>query len=130
MTDEWDDFSISINGEGSNKRQAFRARIPGLRLLVQGAKTGYAVRDLSALGLAFKAPPGVFRKGMQYKCQLFLRDKRLLDGLAIVVVRIEEPGLVGCTFANLDMRQEDALNKLVLEVQKLVIEEQKRREDE
>ncbi len=117
-----DDFDFILPNEDKNKRQAYRCAVPGLEAWLPQRELGYAVKDLSASGMALQSrSPGDFKQGQAFSADLLLRKKLYLSGVGVRVRRVLPSGLVGCTFVNLDTRHEASLDKLVLEVQKRII---------
>jgi hypothetical protein len=105
-------------------RHAFRTHVPGLdvRVVTHDGPREFPVRDISATGFAFTAPARDFSMGMLLSLDLLLSKRLLLGDLKAKVVHVREEGAVGCSFQEMQRRQEIKLDKLVLEVQKRLIE--------
>lgn len=119
------DFDIKMPGEDEKLRQAYRTRVPGLdvRIVTKAGEQDFPVLDISASGFAFADSPRNWSNGQDFKFQLLLAKRLFLDEVNGKVMRvISEKGIIGCVFHNLDRRQEIKLDKLVLEVQKRLIE--------
>lgn len=115
-----DELSFSVGGDDSQRR-AFRAKIPGLKVVVPAKNKGYDVVDLSAMGLAFRDETRDFKENVIITFDLYLNDKVFLSELTARVMRVLGNGLIGCNFEGNDHRKEARLDKLVLEVQKRLI---------
>jgi len=114
------DFSFSLDQE-EGKRQAFRTRVPGLTCRETGREPEYPVKDISATGLAFFCEEKVFSGGDELRLDLLINRRVYIGDIKARVIRIFGDGAVGAEFAGLDRRQEEKLDKLVLEVQKRMI---------
>ncbi|MBA4356941.1 MAG: PilZ domain-containing protein [Humidesulfovibrio sp.] len=117
------DFDIKID-EDDKLRQAFRTRVPGLDIRINTSKgpLDFAVRDISAAGFAFADNPRGYSAGLEFTFDLLLSKKLFLGDLKAKVSRVLDNGIIGCNFLAMDRRQEIRLDKLVLEVQKRLIE--------
>lgn len=118
------DFDIKMDGD-DKLRQAFRTRVPGLdvRVVTQNGPQDFPVSDISASGFAFNDSPRGYSPGMVLSFDLLLSKRLFLGDLKAKVMRIiAEKGIIGCTFMEMERRQEIKLDKLVLEVQKRLIE--------
>jgi len=115
------DYSLEYPGEQNQRRQAYRVRVPGLKVSIgeKGEELFFPVLDLSVKGVAFDPVEYVreFVEDTEIELSLWLRNKLYLSLLKAKVVRVGN-GIVACQFQNLDYRQELCLDKLVLEVQK------------
>lgn len=117
------DFDIKID-EDDKLRQAFRTRVPGLdiRINTKNGPLDFQVRDISATGFAFADNPRGYSSGLEFPFDLLLGKKLFLGDLRAKVTRVLDNGIIGCNFLPMDRRQEIKLDKLVLEVQKRLIE--------
>ncbi|MBI5520964.1 MAG: PilZ domain-containing protein [Desulfovibrio sp.] len=117
------DFDIKMDGD-DKLRQAFRTRVPGLdvRVVTQAGPQDFPVSDISASGFAFADNPRGYSSGMVFSFDLLLGKKLFLGDLKAKVMRVLDKGIIGCNFLEMDRRQEIKLDKLVLEVQKRLIE--------
>jgi len=125
------DFDIKMDGE-EKLRQAYRTRVPGLdvRVVTQNGPKDFPVLDISASGFAFNDSPRGYSSGMILSFDLLLGKRLFLGDLKAKVMRvIAEKGIIGCNFEGMDRRQEIKLDKLVLEVQKRLIELRKARRE-
>jgi hypothetical protein len=130
MSSEELSFSIAGDEQGAQRR-AFRARIPGLAIFIPERGATCEVMDVSAMGLAFKAPGGApYAPGAQLEFDLLINKKVFIPKLRAKVMRILDNGLVGCNFEALERRQEVKLDKLVLEVQKRMIALRKKQQSQ
>lgn len=109
--------------ESNNPRRAYRVEVPGLIVLLEDLGCQCAVKDLSAVGIAF------YCSRQQERTQpdtvlglsLYLDGELFLHNVEARIIR-RDRDLVGCEFQNLDRRQEFELDKFVLEVQKRMID--------
>ena len=125
------DFEIKVSEE-DKLRQAYRTRVPGLdvRVITQSGPQDFAVQDISASGFAFADNPRAYSSGMTFSFDLLLNKRLFLGDLKGKVMRvITEKGIIGCNFDGMERRQEIKLDKLVLEVQKRLIELRKAKRD-
>lgn len=111
-------------------RSTFRARVPGLDARVVELSAAFPVTDVSAGGFAVESDGKPFSLGMKITIDLLIKQQAYITGLAAVVRRIIPDRLtVGCSFEPMDRRQEARLDKLVLEVQKRMIDLRKARKE-
>jgi len=117
------DFDIKLDGD-EKLRQAFRTRVPGLdvRVITKAGPQDFPVSDISATGFAFADTPRNYSSGMEFSFDLLLGKRLFLGDLKAKVMRVLDKGIIGCNFMEMDRRQEIKLDKLVLEVQKRLIE--------
>jgi len=118
------DFDIKIDGD-DKLRQAYRTRVPGLdvRVVTKAGPQDFAVLDISATGFAFSDNPRGYSPGMILSCDLLLGKRLFLGDLKAKVMRVlDQKNIIGCNFETMERRQEIKLDKLVLEVQKRLIE--------
>lgn len=117
------DFEIKLDGD-DKLRQAFRTRVPGLdvRVITQNGPQDFPVNDISATGFAFADSPRKYSSGMVFSFDLLLGKRLFLGDLKGKVMRVLDKGIIGCNFMEMERRQEIKLDKLVLEVQKRLIE--------
>ena len=115
------DFSLNLPEDGQRQRRAFRTRVPGLEVRMVETGVKYPVRDISAAGMAVEAPGADFTTGLEFQADLLLSGKLFLGGLTLRIMRLFDDAVYGCSFVNMDARQEARLDKLVLEVQKRLI---------
>lgn len=117
------DFDIKMDGD-DKLRQAYRTRVPGLdvRIITKSGPQDFPVSDISATGFAFTDNPRNYSSGMVFSFDLLLSKRLFLGDLKGKVMRVLDKGIIGCNFESMDRRQEIKLDKLVLEVQKRLIE--------
>lgn len=120
--DDFDDFDFSLP-TSHGLRQAYRALVQGVAAVVP-TRGLYAVRDISALGLALLAPCDAFADGEHFRLDLFVDGEPYIEGLMVHVVR-RDADLVACCLDGPNKAQEVHIDKLVLEVQKRFIAERK-----
>jgi len=124
------DFSFVYPGEADIKRQAYRVHYPGLAIHIQGHEGSYAVLDLSPAGLAFRDERQSFTLGQNIRLDLFIRDRVCVQEIQAKIVRIRDAVKVACVFEDLTRQQERLLDKLTLEIQKRLIDQRKRKQQE
>ncbi|WP_018125304.1 PilZ domain-containing protein [Desulfovibrio oxyclinae] len=114
------DFNISLPDAEEKLRRAFRTRVPGLTVeFLEQGKT-LPVKDISATGFAVEGD-STMREGTSHPVKLLLNGKLFLSDIKANVIRVAENGIAGLNFEQLDRRQQQRLDKLVLEVQKRLI---------
>lgn len=123
-------FDISFGDSEERARQAFRTRVPGLDVKFHESGKVYGVKDLSASGFAVLDEPRGLKAGGHYEVSLYLNRKLFLGQVMVSVVRALDNGIVGLTFDELKRQQAIKLDKLVLEVQKRLIQLRKSRPEE
>ncbi len=119
-------FSFTLAEDLQGQRHAYRANVHGINVRLNNGKTTYKVVDISVSGCAFQMPQKFLAEGNEFILQLEVSNRVILAGLRAKVIRSLGNGLVACNFINLSERQEVALDKLVLEIQKRIIEVSKR----
>jgi hypothetical protein len=121
-----DAYTFNWPDEGM-PRKAYRISLPGLVVRIKEQKKFYVVKDISACGVAFSpnSGKGSFEIGQKLTIALIYRKRLIVRELLARVVRSQET-IVACEFIDLDHRQEYRLDKFVLEVQKILINKQKR----
>ena len=124
------DFDVSLGKDGESVRQAYRTRVPGFEVKFLKSGKVYGVKDLSASGFAVQEEAGTFSQGNLCPVEFYLNKKLFLGEVQAKVMRVMHEGIVGFTFENLDRRQIIKLDKLVLEVQKRLIQLRKAKAEE
>ena len=122
-------FEFKLDLPWESKRSAYRAHVPGLYAFIHEKERQYEVHDLSATGLAFFDGPEGFSVGKLLTIDLSMNGKVFVQGIPAVVVRVQDNGLTACLLEELDRWQEEKLDKLILEVQKLLIARRNARKD-
>lgn len=118
------DFTIKTDGEDDRLRKAFRTKVPGFHVKVEGKV--YEVKDLSASGFAVGDTAKALKEGTSTQVSFYLNKKLFLAEVNAEVVRVLDNGIVGFNFMELERRQSIKLDKLVLEIQKRLIELRKK----
>ncbi len=121
------DFTIKTESEEDRLRKAFRTKVPGFHAKVSETGKIYEVKDLSASGFAIDDPKGSLDEGQGIDVTFYLNKKTFLSGVQSVVIRVLDNGIVGINFIGLERRQSMKLDKLVLEIQKRLIELRKKK---
>ncbi len=120
------DFTINIESEEERLRKAFRTKVPGFHAKIVETGEIYEVKDLSASGFAIGDPKNSLKEGQEIEITFYLNKKTFLSSVQCVVIRVLDNGIVGFNFIGLERRQSIKLDKLVLEIQKRLIELKKK----
>jgi len=118
------DLTFTYEPEKEANRQAFRAQFPDMAAWVLPLEKRLRVRDVSAGGASLDDPQGLLGQGEQATLDLLVKDRVLIRGIAAQVAR-HTGAVAGLRFTGLTRKQEEHLDKLVLEVQKYLIAKQK-----
>jgi c-di-GMP-binding flagellar brake protein YcgR len=122
------DFTIKTEGDEERLRKAYRTRVPGFLAKMEENGKIYAVKDVSASGFAVEDPSGTLREEQTHTVTFYLNKKTFLAEVRARVVRVLDNSIAGLNFVDLDRRQSMKLDKLVLEIQKRLIELRKRQQ--
>lgn len=124
-------FDLNIStGPDDQLRKAFRTRVPGLSVRFPALKKVYEVKDLSATGFAVLDQAKSFKEGQPLEAELLINKKLFLSGVNSVVMRVLDNGIIGINFVELERQKQAKLDKLVLEVQKRLIELRKKQREQ
>lgn len=123
-------FDIEISTGDDSLRKAFRTRVPGLMVRFPSVKKVFEVKDLSASGYAVLDPDKGFKEGQTFDADLLINKKLFLSGVKSEIMRVLDNGIVGINFIELERQKQVKLDKLVLEVQKRLIELRKKQREE
>jgi len=118
------DLFFTYEPETDVPRQAYRAKVPGLSARDKATGSGYSVQDISAGGLSLDDRNETLKKGDAIEIDVLLKDRVIIAGLKAEVARRQNE-TAGLKFTGLSQRQEERLDKLVLEVQKYLISKNK-----
>lgn len=110
-------FSITIKDGRITKRKAFRVTVKGLAVFIPRLGKAYPVTDISSSGLGFRFEKPRIKTGAKIRMDLLLDGGRVVESVPCEVVR-HERGVVGCIFKDMDRKQEEAVDHLVLEGEK------------
>lgn len=110
--------------DSGSARHAYRARVPGLEARAGATQLVYPVHDISATGMSLDDEAGRLEPGNCLEFDVLLKDHVIITGLKASVARRQDR-LAGLKFTDLTRRQEERLDKLVLEVQKHMISKSK-----
>lgn len=124
------DFEIQVPDDDEQLRKAFRTRVPGLTARFPSLKKVFEVKDLSATGFAILDPDKRFKEDQPLEVDLLIKKKLFLGEAKAVVMRVLENGIIGINFVDLDRQRQVKLDKLVLEVQKRLIELRKKQREQ
>lgn len=123
------DLDISTGGD-DQLRKAFRTKVPGLSVRFPALGKVFEVKDLSATGFAVLDPDKRFKEGQPLDSELLINKKLFLSGVNAVVMRVLDNGIIGINFVELERQKQAKLDKLVLEVQKRLIELRKKQREQ
>ncbi|WP_027185873.1 PilZ domain-containing protein [Desulfovibrio inopinatus] len=121
------DFDFKLSSH-ELRRGAFRTKVPGLTAKLGDYDEEFTVKDLSVSGLGIIDAASHVKEGQQTTIDLFISKRLYLKGLPCSILRVLPDGTAGIKFSELERRQEVRLDKLVLEVQKRLIELKKNAE--
>lgn len=119
-------FEINVPNDDDQLRKAFRTKVPGLKARFSALDKIYEVLDLSASGYAVMDKEKTFKEGQAVECDLLINNKLFLSGVGGEVMRVLDNGIIGINFTELERQKQVKLDKLVLEVQKRLIELRKK----
>jgi hypothetical protein len=123
-------FDLDIPSGDDQLRKAFRTKVPGLTARFPGLDKVFEVKDLSATGFAVLDPSKGFREGQVVDVDLLISKKLFLGSASAQVMRVLDNGIVGINFVDLERQKQVKLDKLVLEVQKRLIELRKKQREQ
>ena len=123
-------IEFKYEDEDKMKRGAVRVEHPSLKVTLGKTKVFFPVIDLSVAGVAFK--PGRYAKKFSgatgkiaYLSVWFDKDLIVSNIKAKVVRAVDE--MIAFQFQDVSQEHEKRLDKLVLEIQKMMIEQRKKR---
>ncbi len=126
MIDSYD--QLDVRYECSTPRKAYRVSIPGLKVRINDSSNEHQALDISSGGVDFsfdiQSNPKLEHQ-QEITLSLIIRNRVFLENLKARVVKTGET-FAACEFLDIPLRQEALLDKLVLEVQKKMIELQRR----
>lgn len=124
-------FDIEIStGSDEALRKAFRTKVPGLTVRFSALQKVFEVKDLSATGFAILDPDKGFKEGQILEADLLISKKLFLKGIKAETMRVLDNGIIGINFVELERQKQVKLDKLVLEVQKRLIELRKKQREQ
>jgi hypothetical protein len=124
-------FELEVpTGRDEQLRKAFRTKVPGLTARVSGREGAFDVKDMSATGFAVLEPGAGLKEHQQIECDLLINNKLFLGGVKAEIRRVLDNGIIGINFIELTRKQQGKLDKLVLEVQKRLIELRKQQREQ
>lgn len=118
------ELSFSFEEAAQEARQAFRTSVPGLEARDTSSGRAYPVHDISAGGMSLEDKGRAIEPGELLCFDLCFKGRALIAGLAARGVRHGQDR-AGMKFETKSPRQEERLDKLVLEVQKYHIAKNK-----
>ncbi|GFK95694.1 Flagellar brake protein YcgR [Fundidesulfovibrio magnetotacticus] len=118
------DLMFTYEAEKEANRQTFRARFPDMAAWTLPLEQSFPVHDISAGGVSLDDPGGALAEQAELVLDILLRGRPLIRSLKAQVARRKDT-VAGLKFLDLTRRQEEHLDKLVLEVQKYLIAKQK-----
>ncbi|WP_419787660.1 PilZ domain-containing protein [Pseudodesulfovibrio sp.] len=123
-------FNIAMPSGDGQLRKAFRTRVPGLTVRFPAMKKSFEVKDLSATGFAILDQGKAFKEGQALDVDLLINKKLFVAECKAQIMRVLDNGIVGINFLDLGRQQQAKLDKLVLEVQKRLIELRKKQREQ
>lgn len=120
-TDAENTLDFSFESACRSDRKVYRAAVQGISAALEDPPLAVQVRDVSTFGVSFAAQTHAFHVGQRVRVSLYIGNRLFLRSLDAHIVRLIENGYVACEFIDLSRRQEFAMDKLVLEVQKRLI---------
>jgi len=123
-------FDIDLPSGDGQLRKAFRTRVPGLTVRFPSLKKIFEVKDLSATGFAVLDPTKGFKEGQALEVDMLINKKLFVGECKAQVMRVLDNGIIGINFVDLGRQQQSKLDKLVLEVQKRLIELRKKQREQ
>jgi hypothetical protein len=123
-------FDIDLPSGDDQLRKAFRTKVPGLAVRFPAFKKVFEVKDVSATGFAVLDPEKGFKEGQSLEVDLLIKKKVFVAECKAVVMRVLDNGIIGINFVDLGRQQQAKLDKLVLEVQKRLIELRKKKREQ
>jgi hypothetical protein len=123
-------FDLDIPSGDDQLRKAFRTKVPGLTARFPALDRIFEVKDLSATGFAVLDQAKGFREGQSVEVDLLISKKLFLGSATAEVMRVLDNGIVGINFVDLERQKQVKLDKLVLEVQKRLIELRKKQREQ
>ncbi len=118
------DLVFTYEPERDNPRQAYRAKVPGLAAKDRAMDASFVVQDISVGGVSLLDPDDKLKMDQSLEFDVLIKEHVLIVGIKAQVTR-RDGTLVGLRFNELEQRQEERLDKLVLEVQKHLISKRK-----
>ncbi|MFH1915173.1 MAG: PilZ domain-containing protein [Pseudomonadota bacterium] len=123
-------FDLDIPSDDDQLRKAFRTKVPGLTARFPTLDRIFEVKDLSATGFAVLDQARGFKEGQDVDVDLLINKKLFLATASAQVMRVLDNGIVGINFMDLERQKQVRLDKLVLEVQKRLIELRKKQREQ
>ena len=123
-------FDIDLPSGDDQLRKAFRTRVPGLAVRFPALKKVFEVKDVSATGFAVLDQEKKFKEGQSLEVDLLIKKKVFVAECKAEVMRVLDNGIIGINFVDMSRQQQAKLDKLVLEVQKRLIELRKKKREQ
>ena len=123
-------FNIDLPSGDDQLRKAFRTRVPGLSVRFPALKKVFEVKDVSATGFAVLDQEKSFKEGQSLEVDLLIKKKVFVAECKAEVMRVLDNGIIGINFVDMSRQQQSKLDKLVLEVQKRLIELRKKKREQ
>lgn len=130
MADFYNDIKVEYSS--SSPRKAYRVSIPNLKIKITDRPDEFQALDISAGGVAFslkgKDNQGL-ETGQDIEVSLIIKEKIFLQELKGKLVKVTDT-FAACEFGDIPLKQEALLDKLVLEIQKKMIELQRKKKEQ
>ncbi len=118
-----EDFNIQFKGK-LGPRRCVRVSHPDLKVVTSPPEEEYPVKDINTYGVAFRCRESGYLPGDILILSIIYKKENILQGIRAKVKRIIEDTIC-CEFIDLGRREEYALDKLVLSIQKEQIKRKK-----
>ncbi|MFN2268923.1 MAG: PilZ domain-containing protein [Desulfonatronovibrio sp.] len=124
--------NIKVGYSSSSPRKAYRVSIPNLKIKIKDRPGEFEALDISAGGVAFSIKendnPGL-EAGQEIEISLVIKERVFLQELQGKIVKVTDT-FAACEFGDIPLKQEALLDKLVLEVQKKMIELKRKKKEQ
>ncbi|WP_045215280.1 PilZ domain-containing protein [Desulfonatronovibrio magnus] len=124
---------LQIDYESSSPRKAYRVAVPNLKAKIKNMPEEFPALDISAGGMALSLShmkEHGLEEGLEVELSILIKNRVFLDEIKGKIVKIDD-NMAACQFSEITLRQEARLDKLILEVQKKMLEfHRKKKENE
>lgn len=124
--------NIKVEYSSSSPRKAYRVSIPNLKIKIKDRPGKFEALDISVGGVAFslkKNDDHGLEAGQDVEISLIIKEKVFLKELQGKLVKVTDT-FAACEFEDIPLRQEAILDKLVLEIQKKMIELKRKKKEQ